>query len=108
MVILSYSRYCRYRTLLRRLDGPKRDLLIHKKFVQDALLELGIPMQRNNRVNILFCRDSFDHEALALNELNCDHLGKFLCDRYNLFINNQIKREYKKQFINGSLVFVQI
>lgn len=81
VVILSYSRYCRYRTLLRRLDGPKRDLLIHKKFVQDALLELGIPMQRNNRVNILFCRDSFDHEALALNELNCDHLAPKLKGR---------------------------
>ena len=77
MVVLSYARYCRYRSLQRRIEGNKKDLF-RCSFVQDALVELGIPLQRNCRVNILFCRDSFDHEELVNHDLNCDHLGNYL------------------------------
>ncbi|KPM10437.1 hypothetical protein QR98_0089920, partial [Sarcoptes scabiei] len=49
--------------------------------VQDALTELGVPQQRKDSVNILFCRDTFNHEALLQNDLNCDHLAPKLTGR---------------------------
>ena len=75
MVVLSYNRYCRYRNLLKRIEDREDELFGHY-IVQNLLTELGIPQQRNKCVHILFCRDTFNNEALLNNDLNCDHLGK--------------------------------
>ena len=74
MVVLSFARYCRYRNLLKRVENKEKEFLSNS-VVQDALIELGIPLQRN-KVDILFCRDTFHHIALLNNDLNCEHLGK--------------------------------
>jgi hypothetical protein len=73
VVVLSYPRYCRYRALLRRIEGKENEWM-NKESVQLAINSLGIPTT-TNQLNILFCRDTFEHEALLQNDLNCDHLG---------------------------------
>jgi hypothetical protein len=73
VVVLSYPRYCRYRALLSRIEGKENEWM-NKESVQLAINSLGIPTT-TNQLNILFCRDTFEHEALLQNDLNCDHLG---------------------------------
>nr|XP_046910574.1 AT-rich interactive domain-containing protein 5B-like [Dermatophagoides farinae] len=75
VVVLSYNRYCRYRNLLKRIEGREEEELFGHYIVQNLLTELGIPQQRNKCVHILFCRDTFNNEALLNNDLNCDHLA---------------------------------
>ncbi|XP_050049369.1 AT-rich interactive domain-containing protein 5B-like isoform X1 [Dermacentor andersoni] len=71
VVVLSYPRYCRYRALLKRLEGhwpPEGSLAL--LLGADQLLPRG-----GGACRLLFCRDTFDHEALAHNDLICDHLA---------------------------------
>ncbi|KAK8778041.1 hypothetical protein V5799_020619, partial [Amblyomma americanum] len=71
VVVLSYPRYCRYRALLKRLEGhwpPEGSLAL--LLGADQLLPQGA-----NAYRLLFCRDTFDHEALAHSDLICDHLA---------------------------------
>lgn len=75
--MLSFPRYCRYRGILKRLEG------VHNKWLRTALvIALGgftVPC-RNTRV--LFCKDTFDYPDLEGHELLCNHLGKINnCDR---------------------------
>lgn len=71
VVVLSYPRYCRYRALLKRLEGcwpPEGSLAM--------LLGTDLGLSRSGATcRLLFCRDTFEHEALAHSDLICDHLG---------------------------------
>lgn len=70
VVVLSYPRYCRYRALLRRLEGAEPSWLCSS--VAAALG--GFTALPGTRV--LFCRDTFDYPDLETHELLCNHLGK--------------------------------
>lgn len=72
VVVLSYPRYCRYRALLRRLEGSEPSWLCTS--VAAALG--GFTALPGTRV--LFCRDTFDYPDLETHELLCNHLGKNL------------------------------
>lgn len=70
VVVLSYSRYCRYRALLRRLEG------VHNDWLRDELITaLGGFATTYHTTKILFCRDTFDYPELEGHELLCNHLG---------------------------------
>lgn len=69
VIVLSYSRYCRYRAMLRRLEGREPAWLCSS--VAAALGGFtALPGTR-----ILFCRDTFDYPDLETHELLCNHLG---------------------------------
>ena len=64
---------------MKRIEGQENKLLFdNNNLLQNLLIELGIPQQRNEIVHILFCRDTFNHDGLLNNDLNCDHLGKYI------------------------------
>lgn len=70
VVVLSFPRYCRYRAILKRLEG------VANKWLHNTLVvALGgfAVTQRNTRV--LFCKDTFDYPDLEGHELLCNHLG---------------------------------
>lgn len=71
VVVLSYPRYCRYRALLRRLEGAEPSWLCSS--IAAALG--GFTATPGTRV--LFCRDTFDYPDLETHELLCNHLGKY-------------------------------
>ncbi|XP_022245624.1 mucin-4-like isoform X5 [Limulus polyphemus] len=76
ILVLSYARYCRYRAILTRLNG------LNDKWLKNALVvALGGVSLPNRRTKVLFCRDTFDHDALANNDSNCDHLAPNLKGR---------------------------
>ncbi|XP_058809368.1 AT-rich interactive domain-containing protein 5B-like [Phymastichus coffea] len=75
VVVLSYPRYCRYRALMRRLEGSEP-----KWLASSAVAALGgfaaLPGTR-----VLFCRDTFDYPDLETHELLCNHLAPKLKGR---------------------------
>ncbi|XP_076372110.1 uncharacterized protein LOC143257401 isoform X2 [Tachypleus tridentatus] len=76
ILVLSYARYCRYRAILTRLNG------LSDKWLKNALVvALGGVTLPNRKTKVLFCRDTFDHDALANNDSNCDHLAPNLKGR---------------------------
>ncbi|XP_035719860.1 AT-rich interactive domain-containing protein 5B-like isoform X1 [Vespa mandarinia] len=75
VVVLSYPRYCRYRALLRRLEGAEPSWLCSS--VAAALG--GFTATPGTRV--LFCRDTFDYPDLETHELLCNHLAPKLKGR---------------------------
>lgn len=70
MVVLSFPRYCRYRALMKRLEG------VHNKWLRNSLVQalggFSVPC-RDTRV--LFCKDTFDYPDLEGHELLCNHLA---------------------------------
>ncbi|XP_015112997.1 uncharacterized protein LOC107038413 isoform X2 [Diachasma alloeum] len=75
VVVLSYPRYCRYRALLRRLEGAEPAWLCSS--IAAALG--GFTALPGTRV--LFCRDTFDYPDLETHELLCNHLAPKLKGR---------------------------
>ncbi|XP_067124324.1 uncharacterized protein [Centruroides vittatus] len=74
--VLSYPRYCRYRTMLKRIEETS------DSWLKNALvIALGGFTLTSHNTFILFCRDTFDHDALLQNDLNCDHLAPNLKGR---------------------------
>lgn len=71
VIVLSYPRYCRYRSLLRRLEGSEPSWL----WTSVAAAVGGFTAPPGTR--ILFCRDTFDYPDLETHELLCNHLGNF-------------------------------
>ncbi|XP_013774658.1 uncharacterized protein LOC106459575 isoform X2 [Limulus polyphemus] len=76
ILVLSYARYCRYRAMLIRLSGLNDQCF--KNLLVVALGGITLP---NQKTRVLFCRDTFDHDALANNDSNCDHLAPNLKGR---------------------------
>ncbi|XP_076317554.1 uncharacterized protein LOC143229303 isoform X2 [Tachypleus tridentatus] len=76
ILVLSYARYCRYRAMIIRLNG------LHDQCYKNLLVvALGGMTLPNEKTKVLFCRDTFDHDALANNDSNCDHLAPNLKGR---------------------------
>lgn len=73
MIVLSYPQYCRYRSMLKRIQDKPSSILTD----QFALALGGIAMVSRNP-QILYCRDTFDHPTLIENESICDEFGECL------------------------------
>lgn len=71
VVVLSYPRYCRYRGVMKRLQGVEEEWL--KTSMVVALGGFTCPW-KNTR--ILFCKETFDYPELEGHELLCNHLGE--------------------------------
>jgi hypothetical protein len=71
VVVLSFPRYCRYRSVAKRLEGEQKP--------QHAALgvALGGLADPKPRTAVLFCRDNFDCPELEAHELLCNHLGQY-------------------------------
>ncbi|MEE6485420.1 hypothetical protein FKM82_014274 [Ascaphus truei] len=67
MMVLSYPQYCRYRSILKRIQAKPSSVLADQ-FVQ----ALGGIAVINKNTKILYCRDTFDHPTLIENESICD------------------------------------
>ncbi|XP_076367852.1 uncharacterized protein LOC143255684 isoform X2 [Tachypleus tridentatus] len=76
VMILSYARYCRYRAILKRIDGGNDQWT--ENLLVAALGGFSLPAKNTY---VVFCRDTFDHDALAQNEVICDHLAPNLKGR---------------------------
>jgi len=80
VVVLSYPRYCRYRALLRRLEGAEPSWLC-----SSIAAALG-GFTATPGTKVLFCRDTFDYPDLETHELLCNHLGMYhLCLQCTMF-----------------------
>lgn len=84
VVVLSFPRYCRYRALMKRLEGVPNKWL--RNSLVTALGGFSVPC-RDTRV--LFCKDTFDYPDLEGHELLCNHLAPK--------INLRSKKKKKKQ-----------
>lgn len=74
-MILSYQKYSRFRSIMKRLEGPAVD-----QWLQDPMvIALGGFTATDKNTRVLFCRDNFEHDELAHHELNCEYLGKANC-----------------------------
>lgn len=71
VVVLSFPRYCRYRSVAKRLEGQQAA-------PQHAALgvALGGLADPKPRTAVLFCRDNFDCPELEAHESLCNHLGQ--------------------------------
>ncbi|KAJ9585047.1 hypothetical protein L9F63_020602, partial [Diploptera punctata] len=76
VVVLSFPRYCRYRGIVKRLEGVANKWLRNTLVI--ALGGFAVPC-RNTR--ILFCKDTFDYPDLEGHELLCNHLAPNLKGR---------------------------
>ncbi|KAF5276069.1 hypothetical protein FQA39_LY00865 [Lamprigera yunnana] len=76
VVILSYPSYCRYRAMMKRLEGVEDEYLKHK-----VVTVLGGFTAINKNTRVLFCRDTFDYPELEGHELLCNHLAPKLKGR---------------------------
>lgn len=71
VLVLSYPRYCRYRSVVARLREQPRSLLTN-----EVVLALGGIAVPSENTHILYCRDTFRHPTLLHNESICDEFGK--------------------------------
>ncbi|KAL3278664.1 hypothetical protein HHI36_016200 [Cryptolaemus montrouzieri] len=76
VMILSYPRYCRYRAMMRRLEGVENEYLKYK--IVKALGGFSFAVE-NTRV--MFCRDTFEYPELEGHEMLCNHLAPKLKGR---------------------------
>ncbi|XP_073404393.1 AT-rich interactive domain-containing protein 5B isoform X1 [Dendrobates tinctorius] len=76
VMVLSYPQYCRYRSILKRIQAKPSSVLADQ-FIQ-ALG--GIPIINKN-TKILYCRDTFDHPTLIDNDSVCDEFAPNLKGR---------------------------
>ncbi|XP_059137733.1 AT-rich interactive domain-containing protein 5B isoform X1 [Peromyscus eremicus] len=76
VIVLSYPQYCRYRSMLKRIQDKPSSILTD----QFALALGGIAMVSRNP-QILYCRDTFDHPTLIENESICDEFAPNLKGR---------------------------
>ncbi|KAG8235784.1 hypothetical protein J437_LFUL016313 [Ladona fulva] len=84
VVILSYARYCRYRAVLKRLEGLRapKDGSPSPSWLRGALAVAlgGFPVSEPD-THVLFCKDTFDYPDLEGHELLCNHLAPNLKGR---------------------------
>ncbi|XP_044192841.1 AT-rich interactive domain-containing protein 5B-like [Thunnus albacares] len=76
VLVLSYPRYCRYRSVVARLHKQPRSLLTNQ-----VVLALGGIAVYSENMHILYCRDTFDHPTLLQNESVCDEFAPNLKGR---------------------------
>lgn len=80
LLILSYPQYCRYRSMLKRLQDKPSSVL-----TDQFVLALGGIAVTSKSPQIFYCRDTFDHPTLIENESICDEFGESFYS-YLLFI----------------------
>lgn len=73
VLILSYPQYCRYRSILKRIQGKPSSVQ-----ADQFVLALGGVAVISKKPQILYCRDTFEHPTLTENESVCDEFGKLL------------------------------
>ncbi|XP_044762442.1 AT-rich interactive domain-containing protein 5B-like isoform X2 [Coccinella septempunctata] len=76
VVILSYPKYCRYRAMMRRLEGVEDEYLKHT-----IVKALGGFSCCGKNTRVMFCRDTFEYPDLEGHELLCNHLAPKLKGR---------------------------
>ncbi|XP_023021773.2 uncharacterized protein [Leptinotarsa decemlineata] len=76
VVILSFPKYCRYRAMMKRLEGVE-DVYLKYKIVN----ALGGFYVIHPNTRVLFCKDTFDYPELEGHELLCNHLSPKLKGR---------------------------
>lgn len=76
VIVFSYPRYCRYRALLKRLEG------IQATWLRDSLVAaLGGYAAPTKNTRILYCKDTFEYPELEGHEFVCNHLAPRLKGR---------------------------
>ncbi|XP_071442332.1 AT-rich interactive domain-containing protein 5B-like [Hetaerina americana] len=84
VVILSYARYCRFRAVLKRLEGlpTPREGVPSPGWLRGVLAVAlgGFPVSEPD-THVLFCKDTFDYPDLEGHELLCNHLAPNLKGR---------------------------
>ncbi|XP_077289244.1 uncharacterized protein LOC143913385 [Arctopsyche grandis] len=76
VVVFSYPRYCRYRAMVRRLDG------IAEHWLHDPLVAaLGGYAAPTKNTRILYCRETFEYPELEGHEFVCNHMAPRLRGR---------------------------
>ncbi|KAF4513911.1 UNVERIFIED_CONTAM: hypothetical protein B566_EDAN017652 [Ephemera danica] len=76
VVVLSFPRYCRYRSIARRIEGAT------EHWMQTALVAaLGGILGVTVATRVLFCKETFDYPELEGHELLCNHLSPKLTGR---------------------------
>nr|CAH7741684.1 unnamed protein product [Callosobruchus chinensis] len=76
VIILSFPRYCRYRAMMKRLEGVE-DSFLKLKLVN----ALGGFYVTHPNTRVLFCKDTFDYPELEGHEMLCNHLAPKLKGR---------------------------
>ncbi|KAJ8961447.1 hypothetical protein NQ318_014695 [Aromia moschata] len=76
VIILSFPKYCRYRAMMKRLEGVE-NLYLKYKIVN----ALGGFYVINPNTRVLFCKETFDYPELEGHELLCNHLAPKLKGR---------------------------
>nr|XP_034993550.1 AT-rich interactive domain-containing protein 5B isoform X1 [Zootoca vivipara] len=76
VLILSYPQYCRYRSMLKRIQGKPSSVL-----TDQFVLALGGIAVISKNPQILYCRDTFDHPTLIENDCICDEFAPNLKGR---------------------------
>nr|XP_028585193.1 AT-rich interactive domain-containing protein 5B isoform X1 [Podarcis muralis] len=76
VLILSYPQYCRYRSMLKRIQGKPSSIL-----TDQFVLALGGIAVISKNPQILYCRDTFDHPTLIENDCICDEFAPNLKGR---------------------------
>nr|XP_002734000.1 PREDICTED: AT-rich interactive domain-containing protein 5B-like [Saccoglossus kowalevskii] len=76
VIILSYPKYCRYITMMRRIQHVK------DFWLRDALVTaLGGFTVKNRNTRLVYCKEMFGHPTLSDNEKLCDHMAPNLKGR---------------------------
>lgn len=76
VIILSFPKYCRYRAMMKRLEGVE-DVFLKFKVVN----ALGGFYVKYPNTRVLFCKEAFDYPELEGHELLCNHLAPKLKGR---------------------------
>lgn len=71
IVIMSYPQYCRYRTVLKRVESVV-DIWLRNALV----MALGGFSSPERGMRVMFCRDVCDYPELDDLEIRMDHLGR--------------------------------
>ncbi|XP_056006616.1 AT-rich interactive domain-containing protein 5B-like isoform X4 [Ostrea edulis] len=76
LTILSFSQYCRYRTVLKRLEN------MVDKWLRNAIIcAIGGIVMKSKNARIMFCKTTVDVPELDDLEIRCDHLAPSLKGR---------------------------
>ncbi|GAB0098650.1 ARID DNA-binding domain [Sergentomyia squamirostris] len=74
--VVSFSKYCRFRALMKRIEHIESDWL------RNALIDaLGGSAIDSTCSRIMFCKETFDYPELETHELLCNHLAPKLKGR---------------------------
>ena len=71
VIVLTYDRYCRIRSMLKRI-GHVGEESLRTMVVQS----LGGFLTPSKNSLLLFCRDLFEYPDLETHDLLCNHLGE--------------------------------